>query len=179
MDSGEHPALMMDSANCLPGLVSHTYFVPDDPPRSPPPTSNYSYFIPDDSCISVYQRQRLRRLSHLQSGWDAGSGCLPACPLPSSWDAEVGDRQPTVLAPALRFPRDWNAAAAHRAHQQTRAQMIHPGALCCWVAHYRLSGGFAAGAGRKHVCVLRTSQTLQSYFISVDAHYKKGTHTLS
>lgn len=31
----------------------------------------------------------------------------------------------------------------------------------------------------KHVSVLRTSQTLQPYFISADTHYRRGTHTLS
>lgn len=66
---------------------------------------------------------------HLQPGWDAESGCLPAFSSPlSSQERGVGD--PAVFAPAQRFPRGQTTAADPRNEDyQTWAQMLHPGSV--------------------------------------------------
>lgn len=98
MGSGEHPALMMDSANCSPVQVSGTYLLPNTP--------NYSYlFSWWQLYVSIVEtKTEGGGIIHLQPGWDAESGCLPALCYPAGMEG-LGT-QLTVFAPALRFPRD-------------------------------------------------------------------------
>lgn len=106
MGSGEHPALMTDSANCSPVQVSGTYLLPNTP--------NYSYlFSWWQLYVSISEtKTEGGSITHLQSGWDAESGCLPALCYPAGMQG-LGT-QPTVFAPALRFPRGQTATAAPR-----------------------------------------------------------------
>lgn len=117
-------------------------------------------------CQCIIDKDWGGRILHLQPGWDAGSGCLPALLYPAG--IEGLGMHLTVFAPAQRFPRGQTAAADPRsAHDQTWAQMFHPGAVWRRVAHRYLSDArLTAGAGRKRVSVLRTSQTLTTLHLS-------------
>lgn len=123
MGSGEHPALMMDLANCSPVQVSGKYLLPKRKKSTSPITSAS---LPDGRCKSVYQSGGV---SHTCSLVDAGSGCLPALLYPA--ETEGLGIHPPVSAQML--PRRQTAAAGPRSAQdQTPAQMFNPGARSVW-----------------------------------------------
>lgn len=113
MGSGEHPALMMDLANCSRVQVSGTWYLlpkkTNTPQLLPPP------FLMAVVCqcmrISAGVKERGGSIIHLQPGWDAGSGCLPAfSPSLSSWERGVGDAS-GCLCPGSEFPKGANCSS--------------------------------------------------------------------
>lgn len=160
MGRGEHPALMMDSANCSPALVSHTYLLPNNLPSAP----NYSYF---HSWWQLYvsisetktEEVGLWGTAHLQPGWDAGSGCLPALCHPAGMQELVIDNRLSLL-------QLWGSPGAKMQRQHTPGVRTgRPGHRCStralcgveWhIAASLMAVSLSAGAGRKRVTMLRT-----------------------
>lgn len=171
MGSGAHPALMMDSANCSLVQVSGTWYLL--PKKQTPP--NYCHLLSWwQLCVSVWDVSVQEAKTEGGVSYTCslvGMLDLAAC-LPLALHYPAGKEglgmHPDVFAPAQSFPRGQTAAADPRsAHDQTRAQMFHAGAMWCLVAHHYLSDAcLTAGAGSNHVSLLRTSQTLTTPHLS-------------
>lgn len=162
MGRGEHPALMMDSANCSTTLVSHTYLLPNNLPSAP----NYSYFHSWwQLYVSVSETKTeevgVGGTAHLQPGWYAGSGCLPALCHPAGMQELAIDNR-LCLCSSFEVPQGPKCSGS----TPQACALADPGTDVPPGRFVVLSGtspplwwpslSLSAGAGRKRVTMLRT-----------------------
>lgn len=103
MGSGEHPALMTDSANCSPVQVSGTYLLPNTP--------NYSnLFFWWQLYVSISETKTEGGEHHTPAAWLGRRIWLLACPLLSSWDGGVGDAT-DCLCSSFEVPKGPNCSS--------------------------------------------------------------------